>query len=60
MSPNPIVITFDVTEDFRAGILDRLENTAFNEFRFETGKETRPPARCHNSCRLRSLIAESH
>lgn len=39
MKSDPIVVTFDVTEDFRAGILDRFEDAVFHQFRLESGKE---------------------
>jgi len=39
MPPDAIVITFDIAEDFRARLLDRLENAAFDKFRLKPGKE---------------------
>lgn len=39
MPPNPIVITFAVTKDFRARLFDRFKNAAFNKFRLKAWKE---------------------
>ncbi len=40
MPSDSIIVAFDVTEDFRFGIGDRLETTPLDEFGFESGKET--------------------
>ena len=43
MPPNAIVITFNIAEDCRFGLLDRFKNAAFNQFRLKARKE----AFCH-------------
>lgn len=39
MQSDSIVIAFDITEDFRAGFLDRRKDAAIDQFRLEPGKE---------------------
>ncbi len=39
MQSDSIVIAFDVTEDFRAGIFDRFKDAVLDQFRLEPGKE---------------------
>ena len=43
MPPNPIVITFDIAEDFRPRLFNRFKDAALDQFGFEAGKE----AFCH-------------
>ena len=40
MQSDSIVIAFDVAEDFRSDILDRCKDAVFNQFCFESRKET--------------------
>ena len=40
MPPDPVIIAFDIAENFRTSLLDRFKNAAFNQFRFEAWKET--------------------
>jgi hypothetical protein len=40
MKSDPIVIAFDATEGFRSRLPDRFKYPVFDQFRFETGKET--------------------
>ena len=58
MQSDSIVIAFDVTEDFRAGIFNRFKDAVFHQFRFESGKEADRIGRYHNNYLFSTLIAE--
>ncbi len=59
MPPNAIVIAFNVAEGPCFSLFDRLETTTLDKFRLESGKEARPPARCHNNFPCRSYFVEN-
>jgi len=40
MPPDPIVITLDITEDFRTSLFDRFKNAAFDQLCLKARKET--------------------
>lgn len=40
MPPDAIVIAFNIAEDFRSRLFDRLERAALNQLRLKAGKET--------------------
>ena len=39
MPPDPIIIAFNIAEDFRARLLNRFKDAAFEQFRLKARKE---------------------
>jgi len=60
MSANSIVIAFNVTEDFRACLLNRFKDAAFNQFRLKREKKRVALRIVAKLCPCRSYFAENH